>query len=356
MVDHNSIAAPIARSDTLISGAEEVFVRQLGAERLSFDGAVISNGEDLDNAKAVIGKLFVDHRLSASRGRGSRPINVGCKTLSSVALCFFDYGREIGIEPDVLEDFYLVLVPVVGGSCVTCGADTFLGGVGTSIVLPTHRQISMVWSNETRKLVVRVDRRKVQSKLETYFGDKLTRSPRFDLGAQDGLSKPGPMRQALQGLLDAAMLSQQLGNELMSSAFEEAFLGSLLLYHPSDMTDAIHNGAISSACPRSVKRAEDYIETHLSEPITIDDLALAAGTSARSLFEAFRRFRQIAPMQYVRSQRLQAVRNALMSGDPNIQIHGLAAQWGFAHPGRFAMEYGKQFGELPSETLRRMRS
>ena len=30
----------------------------------------------------------------------------------------------------------------------------------------------------------------------------------------------------------------------------------------------------------------------------------------------------------------------------------LAARWGFAHPGRFAVAYRAKFGHSPSETLR----
>jgi AraC-like DNA-binding protein len=40
---------------------------------------------------------------------------------------------------------------------------------------------------------------------------------------------------------------------------------------------------------------------------------------------------------------------------PAVNITEAAAEWGFWHMGKFAADYRRQFGELPSETLRRTR-
>jgi AraC-like DNA-binding protein len=36
-------------------------------------------------------------------------------------------------------------------------------------------------------------------------------------------------------------------------------------------------------------------------------------------------------------------------------VHDVATRWGFWNLGEFAADYRRQFGELPSETLRRTR-
>ncbi|MFV2073945.1 MAG: helix-turn-helix domain-containing protein, partial [Thermoanaerobaculales bacterium] len=46
-------------------------------------------------------------------------------------------------------------------------------------------------------------------------------------------------------------------------------------------------------------------------------------------------------------------RRALRSATQPTLVTDVANSWGFWHMGQFAADYRRQFGELPSETLRR---
>ena len=316
-------------------------------------GEVLCGCKDLEQARETVGEIFVDHRINAASSDCLRPIDVRCKRLESLALCYFDYGRHLEIEPEVFEDFYLLLVPVSGAANVKERGHTYLAPAGTGLILPAERKTSMVWSEETTKLVVRIDRRRLTAKLEGFLGYSLPRSPHFDLDAQNLSAGTNPLRQCLQGLIMLASQPAGPGRALMSAAIEDAFHGAVLASLPNDMSDVIADGAISGVSPKSVRRAEAFIDAHLTEPIRIRDLVRASGVSERSLFEGFKRFREMTPMQFVRFRRLHAVRDALAHAEPGVRVSQLAAEFGFAHFGRFATDYARQFGELPSETLRR---
>jgi AraC-like DNA-binding protein len=59
-------------------------------------------------------------------------------------------------------------------------------------------------------------------------------------------------------------------------------------------------------------------------------------------------------MGYLRSRRLELVRAELGgTGRRGGTVAEVATLAGFAHLGRFARDYQRRFGELPSETLRR---
>jgi AraC family ethanolamine operon transcriptional activator len=58
-------------------------------------------------------------------------------------------------------------------------------------------------------------------------------------------------------------------------------------------------------------------------------------------------------MNFLRQVRLEGVRRDLDGGLPPGGISELALRWGFSHFGRFAADYRRHFGELPSETARR---
>ena len=116
----------------------------------------------------------------------------------------------------------------------------------------------------------------------------------------------------------------------------------------------LHEDKGQSIAPSFVKRIEHYIEEHAHEPISVGDLAEYAGVSTRSLFSAFRRFRNISPMHYLKEVRLRRVHDELQQAQPSSgTVTAVAFRWGFSHLGHFTTDYKRRFGETPSETLMR---
>ncbi|MEV1131726.1 helix-turn-helix domain-containing protein [Agromyces sp. NPDC049794] len=102
-----------------------------------------------------------------------------------------------------------------------------------------------------------------------------------------------------------------------------------------------------------VRRAIDFMREHIGEPITMTDVAAAAFVSTRGLHAAFTRERGETPMQYLRRIRLDAIRSELLARGSEVTVAAVARRWGFAHLPRFADQYRREFGERPSDTLRR---
>jgi transcriptional regulator GlxA family with amidase domain len=96
------------------------------------------------------------------------------------------------------------------------------------------------------------------------------------------------------------------------------------------------------------------MEQHLQDPISIADIAIAAGVSTRALQSAFQRQFEMTPSHYLRRMRLRAAHEELRTAtDARVAVRDVARRWGFVHAGRFAQLYADQYGERPSETLRR---
>jgi AraC-like DNA-binding protein len=106
--------------------------------------------------------------------------------------------------------------------------------------------------------------------------------------------------------------------------------------------------------PGALKRATTFIADNLDSPVTTADIADAARMSARGLQALFHREFGTTPMTYQRRLRLDAVRQDLISADPETSdVASMARRWGFGHLSRFATAYRAEFGENPSDTLRR---
>jgi transcriptional regulator GlxA family with amidase domain len=109
------------------------------------------------------------------------------------------------------------------------------------------------------------------------------------------------------------------------------------------------------ASPSPSRRASDLLIDRLDEPWSVDRLASALGFSSRTLHRVVRRELGVSPMLLLRRVRLAQARADLEAPAPGTTVTDVAFDCGFAHLGRFAGEYARQFGEPPSETLRRAR-
>jgi AraC-like DNA-binding protein len=115
--------------------------------------------------------------------------------------------------------------------------------------------------------------------------------------------------------------------------------------------DSARDPAIPSSA--SLHLAEEFLAARLEEPVSVAEVARAAGTSVRSLYRAFQNKHGYGPVGFLRRQRLEAARRDLLKGAPGeTSVTEVALRYGFAHNGRFAAEYRRCFGDLPSKTLR----
>ncbi len=109
------------------------------------------------------------------------------------------------------------------------------------------------------------------------------------------------------------------------------------------------------ALPRDVARVLEWARSHLDEPIKLEGLARIAGVPPRTLETHFTRFLGATPLGWIRQARLDRARHALLAPDGRASVSQVAVRCGFSQLGRFAATYRGRFGELPSETLRRLR-
>jgi len=101
-----------------------------------------------------------------------------------------------------------------------------------------------------------------------------------------------------------------------------------------------------------VRRAEERFEAAGEKPVSLADLCLAAGVSARALQYAFRDLYGVSPIRYFRLRRLHEAHRSLRSALPERSaVKRAALGAGLTDLGRFSVEYRALFGQSPSATL-----
>ncbi|HKR42364.1 MAG TPA: helix-turn-helix domain-containing protein [Paraburkholderia sp.] len=100
-----------------------------------------------------------------------------------------------------------------------------------------------------------------------------------------------------------------------------------------------------------VERTRHLVLESGDEPVTVQQLCDQLKVSRRTIQNSFHTVTGLTPVEYMRSIRLNLVRNLLRTAPSDeITIRDAAQRWGFLHLGHFAHDYRCQFGESPSAT------
>lgn len=114
----------------------------------------------------------------------------------------------------------------------------------------------------------------------------------------------------------------------------------------------------SAACEqhqRILHRALELVHGVTDTPLHLADLCTACNTSERTLRNLFNRHLGMSPHRYLMLHRLHVIRGAILKAGPGETITDVCARYGVWDFGRFAGQYLRQFGELPSQSLRQRR-
>ena len=101
-------------------------------------------------------------------------------------------------------------------------------------------------------------------------------------------------------------------------------------------------------------RLDQVLQNHPHEIPRIPDICAVLGISARTLQASCQQHVGVGPSRYFHLRAMRRAHHALIDAPPgSASVSRIAKCHGFNEPGRFAAAYRKQFGELPSATLRR---
>jgi AraC family transcriptional regulator len=103
---------------------------------------------------------------------------------------------------------------------------------------------------------------------------------------------------------------------------------------------------------KDIQRSLDYIEKHIRENLTAQEIAGHVGYSMFHFCRIFAAEQRISLMDYIRKRRLSLARRQLLSDRKIIDV---AVVFGYDTPGGFTKAFHKEFGYSPSKYLARMK-
>lgn len=300
----------------------------------------------ISEAERAVSRSLASHRLVDVRGQFDLEHNVAW--VGRVSLHYIDYGAELTILPhQSYEPYYLVQIPLRGSMELTTGSVALKAVTGTAVITEPGRATTVLrYSEHCSRLLV-----KMPSTLVAHC------EKRYQPVGRHGQVFPEPLLDVNSGpgrswvdLLRSTVTDLESGSGLLSrpqadSYFERLLIEGLLLTRSEGPAE-------SNSLTRTVREAVVYIDSHLADAISVDDIATATHVSVRALQDLFRRELGLSPMSYLRDRRLDAIHDELQVSGPTTTVGAVARHFGVNHLGRFAAAYRQRFGQTPSETAR----
>ncbi|EJT06523.1 AraC family transcriptional regulator [Rhizobium sp. CCGE 510] len=281
------------------------------------------------------------------------PVAFRCNFLATEAVSVADcvYEGRLLFKREAPSDKMMIFFPT-RGKVVFKHPQTSIESVpGHCTILEGQSSTDTLLFGTRRHMVLFIDRAKIMGHLSHMLGRTVSGNigiyPHLDLASNPGLALLRLVEQFYSGLCEDGPLSK---SPLALASLCDTMTYLILENCLHRYTNALAQPAPGPA-PRHVKWAIDFMQEHLAEPISLNDIAVAAKVSARTLQQGFRQFRNTSPIAHLREMRMVAAHQDLLHSGPKRTVADVAAKWGFMHPGRFAAEYQKRFGRLPSRTL-----
>jgi len=319
---------------------------QMGSENAMSHRSFEFRTSDVDNVRQVMAGLFCPFRLTAnSKDYDAR---LHHDSLGALSFTTLSYGNSVDIDVDQRQPRFLLQIPIAGAFAArTKGPEYTATSTSAQIVTP-KTPFRLRCSADCTILVISADARDLEFEARTLAGSDIDLSALVPevvplTGSGESLGRYIEFLYAESWRPDSLMRDGQSARPAI-----QTLLAMLI------QTVDIRERAQRSARAWYVKRAEAFMVEKLSSPIGICDVVANSGVSMRTLYHGFRSCHGVAPMTWLKQQRLSRVHDELRLADPGaVNVTEVAMRWGFFHLGRFASDYRARFGLLPSQTLRR---
>jgi AraC-like DNA-binding protein len=308
----------------------------------------------LPDAIALVSGSACPHRLNPLDRYGRTfACTASALDLGACALMYVQYGFDVAIEVGCAEDYFLVKSTFAGEGYLRSGQRSIVTSPSCIAITCPGERTEIGMTAECRHLTARISRRALERSLAEKLGNRLGTDLRFDLQISVESTFGQGWRQLLAHICQLSARAPAIfESPEMRRQYARTMIEMLLSQAPHNYSTAIRS-AQDCAIPWYVRRAREYVRNHLPEIRSVAEIASSVGTSMRTLQSGFRQAYGKTPAEYLRSARVQALHDLLVSAEPSQSVTGLMENLGIVNFGRYAAYYRQVIGETPSTTLKR---
>jgi AraC-like DNA-binding protein len=239
-----------------------------------------------------------------------------------------------------------------GAKRVVLGDDVYVYDAHHFLI--TSLDLPAVWQviNASREkpylgLVLKLDRREM-SQLMADSNLPPPRAQQSSRGMATG-EVTLPLLTAFQRLID--LLAEPKDIPMLAPIIQREILYRLLV---SDQGARLRQVASAGSQSQQIARAIDWLKSHFTGTLRIEDLATQINMSPSSFHHHFRVLTAMSPLQYQKWLRLNEARRLMLTERSDAATAAL--QVGYESPSQFSREYRRLFGAPPLRDIERLRT
>lgn len=208
---------------------------------------------------------------------------------------------------------------------------------GEAFLCPAHTKHWVSWEESLNFTVLVFD-----ASFLKQLADEMASFGQIELAPQWNIFDP-----VIQSLVNALKTDLEAGSPA-GRLYGESF-GTALSVHLLKNSSTFRQKSseyLGGLSRQKLKRVLDYIEAHLAEDISLENLATLAGISPCYFSRLFKQSMQIAPHQYVIRQRVELAKRSLRQSD--LGIADIALLCGFSHQSHLNRHFKRVVGVSPN--------
>lgn len=312
----------------------------------------IASTTDPEEAQAVLSRELMNLRFRTLRDRRRFRLDLNGVPLGRTAIAFNQFYSETTVDAGEVDET-LLLAGGIGAPTIVHLDEEQIDTTQRWAVCTSLRKLLIERPPGSGVIFIRTKREAIEDRFREIVDRRPARPIVFERSVDRSSGVGAQVRRLLAFAIDESQRDESiLHNPLLRANLDDMLLTVLLMLSNNCCRELMEGRRLAIA-PGLVRRAEEFLEAHATEPVTISDVVNVCGCSRRALFSAFRKYRGYSPMQFLTESRLKCARMALRSPTAGETVTSIAEACGFSHLGRFSDIYRKRYGESPSETLRK---
>ena len=158
-----------------------------------------------------------------------------------------------------------------------------------------------------------------------------------------------PLISAFQRLID--LLAEPKDIPILAPIIQREIVYRLLV---GDQGARLRQMASAGSQSQQIARAIDWLKSHFTNPVRIEDLATQVKMSTSTFHHHFRALTAMSPLQYQKWLRLNEARRLMLS--ERLDATSAAFEVGYQSPSQFSREYSRSFGAPPLRDITNLRT
>jgi AraC-like DNA-binding protein len=305
----------------------------------------IFQGADAYAVSEYVNRHVGSHCIRLPR-KGRPQASINHRTFSSLDLCRISYGAPVQVTSAALETIYHLQILLTGHCRSNARGEEQVFGPGEVLLINPDDPVDLTYSADCEKFIIKLPVRLLENACLEQHWTLPQQGIRF-AAARHALSEMNGFLQLLGLICHEA---ENAAEPEVQSLYERIVVNKLLALLASNVSRVIPQTGQGTG----FDAVREFIEAHLTDEISVEQLMAIAKVSERKLYSLFECQVGLSPRDYVRQRKLERVHARLQQPTAR-SVTEVALDHGFVHLGRFSDAYRKRFGELPSHTWKRQR-